>query len=218
MNADIKPTTTLDEISNLIFDLGESIPEGDYLKLMNYTKDLFNEMSKLKDKAKTPDITTTFKVNYLLKHDERLFRLRRVMKNKTSTGADALVFYQENDTFTYTHYLQVDDYMRVYADDGYKFIKITKINDKSFKYDIILIKHNGEKHIGRKSKVFRFMGKTNYERLTNRNILYYSINKQSGGGIGITKTFYDKLCLDSNGNRVDEDTYVYNEYLKISDL
>jgi hypothetical protein len=85
---------------------------------MNYTKDLFNEMSKLKDKAKTPDITTTFKINYLLKHDERLFRLRKVMKNKTSTGADALVFYHENDTLTYTHYLQVGDYMRVYDNDG----------------------------------------------------------------------------------------------------
>jgi hypothetical protein len=42
----------------------------------------------------------------------------------------------------------------------YKFIKIKKINDKSFKYDIILIRHNGEKHI-RKERVFKFMDKTN---------------------------------------------------------
>jgi hypothetical protein len=216
-NADIKPTT-LEEMNSLIFDMGETIPEGDYLKLMNYTKDLFNEMTKLKEKARTPDITTTFKTNYIVKHEEKLFRLRKIVKNKTTTGIDILVFYHEDDNLSFTHYLQVGQYMRVYENGkDYKFIKIRKINDKSFQYDIIYIRANGEKHI-RKERVFKFMDKTFYERLNTKNILYYSNNQSQSGQQGTTKILYDKLCLDSNGNRVDEENFVYNEDLKISDL
>lgn len=201
-----QPQNALQSLNGLIFDLGDTIPEGIYLEMMNHTKQIFNDMKKLKEATKTiinPMETIEGRVNYTLNGEDKLFKLRRVVKDRYE-GEDILKFYQEDSLLFNIRSLKLYQLMRIYENgNDYKFIRITKINEKSFKYDIIKIYCNGSITI-RKNKILKFREGEFVEDLRRKNILFYDTPNMR------TSRLYSKL---TEGRAEGE--FIEEQYLRI---
>jgi hypothetical protein len=205
--------TPLEALNGLIFDMyldNTQFKEGDYLKLMNYTKEIFNEMKKIKEQQQPEqqpinrnnilsNLTLNEKVDNIVYRDDKLFTLRRITREKTQAGIEYIRLFDEG-LFMAQKTLKVGEILRLYeSGTGYKFIRLTKINEMSIKYNIMY--YDGNKYIKR-NNTLKFKDKDFYENFISKNILIYNHSN------GLSSSIYAKL--------MDNDDLEENDNLKIT--
>jgi hypothetical protein len=191
----------LEKISGIIFDLGNDgkIPEGDYLNLMNSMKKLYDEMKKpvaqpqpqIRVYRPAPPIEWEYNEdtnqviingdmpNYhrviMTRHYEtKLYILRRI-EMEIVEGNRKLFFKEKGLSLVRRGLLNMT--LRVFSvGKTYKFMTITKINDKSIKYCIKYITHDGKGRINRNCKLTFKNGEyyENFCEYATKQILIYN--------------------------------------------
>jgi hypothetical protein len=173
---------------------------------MNNSKKLFEGINKLKEDRKRGLqnfnlVNVEQKANFIINHEDKIFKLRRIVKD-IHEGDDIIKFYEENDTLFHIRSLKINQVLRVYErGNDFKFIRITKINKKSFKYDIIKICENRVVIIA-KDKVLKFKDGEYYEDLTRKNILFYNTSNLT------TQRIFNKLT--------EGEEFIPHQYLQIT--
>ena len=126
-------TVALTEINASIFEIGETIPEGVYLSMMNNSKKIFDAIGKIKKPHQ--NMTITEKCQYIIMREDKVFKLRRITKEHDEQG-DYINLW-ETQTFISVESLKVGQLLRIFETrNEYKFLMLTKINGMSIKYDI----------------------------------------------------------------------------------
>lgn len=172
INAEQPPNAlniALSEINASIFEIGESIPEGVYLSMMNNSKKIFDEISKIKQPS-LRNLTITEKCQYIMNKEDKIYKLRRITKENNNEG-DYITLW-ETQTFISVRSIKVGQLLRIFETrHQYKFLMLTKINGMSIKYDIYKFSDGGC-HIKR-NNTLKFKDKDYYENLLEKNILFY---------------------------------------------
>ena len=171
--------TPLEKISGIIFDLGNDgkIPEGDYLNLMNSMKKLYDDMKKpvvqpqIRVVYPHPQINWEYNENtdqvfingdmpnyhrvvMTRFYESKLYVLRRIEMVANNMGGDRKLFFLENMFLSTVRSGKLNMILRVFSrGKSYKFMKITKINEKSIKYDILYITHHNQGRIKKDCKL-----------------------------------------------------------------
>ena len=196
--------TPLEKISGIIFDLGNDgkIPEGDYLNLMNSMKKLYDDMQKRpaiqqpQNRVHRPAIPINWEYdelenrvivngdmpNYhrviMTRHYEtKLYILRRIQMEANLNGGDRKIFFLEKNDLSTVRSGKLNMIIRVFsAGNTYKFMKITKINTKSIKYDILYINANNQGRIKKDCKLSFKNGEyfENFSEYATKQILIYN--------------------------------------------
>lgn len=193
----------LSEINASIFEIGETIPNGVYLSMMDNSKKIFDEINKIKQPPIRLNFTIDEKTNYILNKEDKILRLRRITKENDGEG-EYLRLWEEEQQFMSVKTLRINQIIRIFeTKNKYKFVRITKINEMSFKYDILEFEGN-EKRI-RKNNTLKFKDKTYYENFENRNILFYN------EGHATTTSLFSKISIIFN-----ENLEIVNDNLKIT--
>ena len=110
----------LENLNGLIFELSEKIPNGDYLKLMNYTKKIYDEMKKNEILISNRNPNTQL-LSYIWFYDDI-----------GDTDKISFMNIEEKHFF-----LKVDDCIRLISNGtNNKYIKIVKINKHSIIYNL----------------------------------------------------------------------------------
>lgn len=185
-NAELSP---LEKLNGLIFDLGDTLPEGVYLEMMNHTKKIFEEMQNKKTKIYTiPQIqqqrsrvlnslTVEERIENMMIRDDKIFTLRRITQdieqNNDEVENKYISLYEKNNTLIPAKQLRAGNIMRIYENgNDYKFLKLIKINAMSIKYDILY--YDGNNIYIKKDNKLKFKDATFYENLENKKILFYN--------------------------------------------
>ena len=208
--------TALEALNGLIFNMyldNQQFKEGDYLKLMDYTKKIYDEMKQIKEQQQPQqplqpqlminnnEITT---INYIIHREPKLYTLRRITREQTDEGTNYIRLYEDNNLLVAERIMKKGDILRVYSQgQDYKFIKLDKINEKSIKYHIF--HYNGQDGLRYKKDniTLKFKDGVYYEDLTTKKILFYNLS--------------NSVCY-SLYNRLNDDNQLVNENLRISDL
>jgi len=173
---EVEPTP-LEKISGLIFDIADKIPNGVYLELMNNTKKLFDEKEKVKHRSFDFNIMTIEDKAMMIKNEDKLCILGRIKRKEVDELNIVIRFYEKDDLLFPVRAGFVGIYIRLFtAGRGYKFMKITKINMKSIKYDILFITAGNNTKI-KKNNTLKFKDGKYYEDLSSyktKQILIYS--------------------------------------------
>jgi hypothetical protein len=173
---EVEPTP-LEKISGLIFDIADKIPNGVYLELMNNTKKLFDEKEKVKHRSFDFNIMTIEDKAMMIKNEDKLCILGRVKREEVDELNIGIRFYEKDDLLFPVRAGFVGIFIRLFtAGRGYKFMKITKINMKSIKYDILFITAGNNTKI-KKNNTLKFKDGKYYEDLSSyktKQILFYS--------------------------------------------
>jgi hypothetical protein len=202
--------TALESLNGLIFDMyldNTQFKEGDYLKLMNYTKEIFNDMKKIKEKQQPEqqpinrnnilnNLTLNEKVDNIIYREDKIFTLRRITREQTPTGVYYIRLFDEG-LFMAQKTLRVGEILRIYESGTgvYKFIRLTKINEMSIKYNIMY--YDGHTHIKR-NNTLKFKDKDFYENFTSKNILIYN------SSYALISSLYAKL-IDNGDEEYEKD-------------
>ena len=137
-NADAN-TSSLEKLSGLIFDLGEKIPEGVYLEMMDHTKKIYEEvqqLQKLSEKKKQLINDDNDVITMVVNYEHKIWVLKNIEISSSNKG----VFVSFNNSFGTLRYGKVGMFIRLFSGgESFKFMRITKINSKSIQYDIIEI-------------------------------------------------------------------------------
>lgn len=144
-NAELSP---LQKLNGLIFDLGDTIPEGVYLEMMNQTKKIYDEMKEKIKIYTVPQRTISQRINDIINKEDKTYFLRRIKKDINNEGESILKIYGNDNLLIQARDLKIGSILRLHAFYcDYKFMIIKKINEKSFKYDLVKIT-NGADTIG----------------------------------------------------------------------
>jgi hypothetical protein len=173
-NAENAENSPIQKLNGLIFDLGDTIPEGIYLEMMNHTKQIYEELKK---KTRPLNLggarTIPDRIDDIINKEDKNYFLRRIIKDTRENEAILKVYGNDNLLF-HKKELRKNSLLRLHAfDDDYKFMRITKINEKSFKFDLIKISR-GEISIT-KDKVLKIKDGEYLEDLRNKNIIFYDL-------------------------------------------
>jgi hypothetical protein len=182
-NANQKLTDALGEVNASIFEIGDTIPEGIYLSMMNNTKKIFDQVEILRKKT-TTNInviryaygSTAEQVNHILNAENKVYHLRRMERVIDPNNQETLLkIYEGNAQLPLCmKILRVNDLLRIFdTGNRYKFIRIKKINEKSIKYDIIYKHNDGHVKIDRGNALVTKSGEY-FEDLTTKNIYFYN--------------------------------------------
>jgi hypothetical protein len=212
MNAG-QPQNTLSiamsEINASIFEIGESIPEGVYLDMMNNSKKLFDEVKILEDKNKIMEekikdrgvMSIAEKVEYTQFYEENICKLDTV--NIGCDGEELYAdFYEKDGSEIFTR--REGDYIRIYGGAGnYKIMVIDKINKNSIIYRVYKKEVYGTFSVNSKVRLTVQHGE-NRISLGGKNILIYHSSED------FVEALYEKVMVAEEGYEM-----VYNELLKI---
>jgi hypothetical protein len=178
----------LESLNGLIFENGEKMENGLYLELMNLSRKIYEDFEQMKKQK--------FK-----KDDYLVYKLRRITREQKTNGEFYLRFYESNNLLIARECLEVNDYMRIFSEgDSYKFIKIVKINEKSFKYDLFFVKPNGARYVKR-GIILKFRDRDYYENLEDKNILFYEMTQHKTYDL-----FSDKFLYNDQMGNVEDTT------------
>jgi hypothetical protein len=166
----------LNEINASIFELGETIPEGIYLSMMNNSKKIYDEIKKVKNRSFNFNIMTIEDKARMIKNEDKLYILRRIQRDQVDSFNFGVRFFEKYDLLFPVRDGFTGIYIRLFSSGGsYKFMKITKINSKSIKYDILFITAGHNTKI-KKNNTLKFKEGDFYEDLsdyTTKQILIY---------------------------------------------
>ena len=172
-NAELSP---LEKLNSLIFDLGDTIPEGVYLEMMNHTKKLYDDMNKIKNRSLNFNIMTIEDKAMMIKNEDKLYILRRIQRREFEDLNIGVRFYEKDDLLFPIREGFKGIVIRLFsAGNTYKFMKITKINIKSIKYDILYITEGRQPRIKKDNKL-KFQNGDYYDNLSSystKQILIY---------------------------------------------
>jgi hypothetical protein len=172
-NAELSP---LEKLNSLIFDLGDTIPEGVYLEMMNHTKKLYDDMNKIKNRSLNFNIMTIEDKAMMIKNEDKLYILRRIQRREFEDLNIGVRFYEKDDLLFPIREGFKGTVIRLFsAGNTYKFMKITKINIKSIKYDILYITEGRQPRIKKDNKL-KFQNGDYYDNLSSystKQILIY---------------------------------------------
>ena len=172
-NAELSP---LEKLNSLIFDLGDTIPEGIYLEMMNHTKKLYDDMNKIKNRSLNFNIMTIEDKAMMIKNEDKLYILRRIQRREFEDLNIGVRFYEKDDLLFPIREGFKGIVIRLFsAGNTYKFMKITKINIKSIKYDILYITEGRQPRIKKDNKL-KFQNGDYYDNLSSystKQILIY---------------------------------------------
>jgi hypothetical protein len=161
----------------LIFDLGDTIPEGIYLEMMNHTKTIYDELKKKIKIYTIPQRTINQRVRIIKNEEDKLYILRRIMRRGLEDGNISLSFYEKNDLlFPIRSGFRGVSIRLFSAGNTYKFMCVSKINIKSIKYDILYITEGREPRI-KKNNTLKFKDGDYYDALScysTKQILFYN--------------------------------------------
>lgn len=147
---------SLENLNGLIFELSEKIPEGDYLNLMNYSKKIYDAMTKNEviNYNKNPN-------SYLLNHI-------RFYDNINET-AKILV----SDIFNTGFFFRVNDCIRLLSNGkNKKYMKIIKINKHSIIYNLYIYSHSANSFYKRENIKLVFSKGQYSENFTDKKIYF----------------------------------------------
>jgi hypothetical protein len=208
-NAENAENSPIQKLNGLIFDLGDTIPEGVYLEMMNHTKQIYEELKK---KTRPLNLggarTIPERIDDIINKEDKNYFLRRITKdtrdNDDGTSDTILKVYGDDNLLFHKKELRKNSLLRVHAfDNDYKFMRITKINEKSFKFDLIKISR-GTISIT-KDKVLKIKDGEYLEDLRNKNIIFYDL-----GDITI-RALYNRLINGKPENEFLEINMSLNE-------
>lgn len=174
-NAELSP---LEKLNGLIFDLGDTIPEGVYLEMMNHTKTIYEELKKKIKIYTIPQRTINERVRNIRNNEDKIYKLRRIIAREAEDSNISLLSFYEKDNLLLpirTGYNGTS--IRLFsAGNTYKFMMISKINIKSIKYDILYITEGREPRIKR-NNTLKFKDGDYYNDLSSyatKRILFYN--------------------------------------------
>jgi hypothetical protein len=201
-------SVALSEINASIFEMGDSIPNGVYLEMMNNSKKVFDEVEileesnkKMKEKIENRGgMTIGEKVNYIIGFEDKMSKLDYIIVGTDGNGEKYVHFYNRDNEIICER--RIGDYIRVFESGcNYKFMRIEKINKSSIVYSVF------------KKLVFgRFFKNENISlkvtgTLRGRNILIYESSKL------LTEVLFNTFDrIEDNG---DEGEMVEDKFLKI---
>ena len=173
--------TPLEALNGLIFNMyldNQQFKEGDYLKLMDYTKKIYDELKK-KEKNISLNIGVSIpeRVRMIRNKEDKLYILRRIRSRELEDSNISLSFYEKDDLLLpiRTGFRGVS--IRLFsAGNTYKFMCVSKINIKSIKYDILYITEGRQTRI-KKNNTLKFKDGDYYEDLSSyktKQILIYN--------------------------------------------
>jgi hypothetical protein len=175
-NANNNEENPLEKISGLIFDIADKIPNGVYLELMNNTKKLYDDMQKVKYRPFNFDIMTIEDKARMIKNEDNLYILRRVQREEVDELNSVIRFYEKDDLLSPVRDGFVGIIIRLFSAGGsYKFMRITKINEKSIKYDILFMTAEHTTRIKKDCKLTFRSGEyyENFSEYATKQILFY---------------------------------------------
>jgi hypothetical protein len=206
-------SVALSEINASIFEIGDSIPNGVYLEMMNNSKKVFDEVKileesnkKMKEKIENrSSMTINEKVSYIIGYEDIISKLDYIRVGTDDEGKYANFYDRENSLIICR---RIGDYIRVYESGGnYKFMRIDKINKSSIVYSvfrkIIFGRYYKNENVSLKIK----NGKYHTSPLGSRNILLYVSSKN------LAKILFDRFNIIEDNE--DDDEMVEDKYLKI---
>lgn len=197
MNAEQPNTlqTALSELNTSIFEIGDAIPEGVYLQMMNNSKKVFDEVEKMKKGSK--NMTIKDKIEYTLFIEDGIYKIDSIISGVNSNGTKFINFYGGEDGGALFS-RKVGDYIRVFMNgDGYKFLRIDKINKNSIVYTVYKIILYGNMKTNENNLIIK-KGDNIVLNLRSRNILLY------GGEELLARQLYDNLIWYNSGTIEDK--------------
>jgi hypothetical protein len=187
--------TPLEKISGIIFDLGSDgkIPEGDYLNLMNHMKKLYEDMQKpvIRTNIVTQtvyrpapsvngEMTQPDRVRMTRHYESKLYLLRRIDLQMID-GMRTLTFHDQYLDLVRNNLIVGFVVRLLSTGKSYKFMKITKINGKSIKYDIMHITSGRFPSMKKNNKLsFRKDNiHENFSTFVTKQILFYDTSNNA---------------------------------------
>lgn len=204
-------SVALSEINSCIFEIGEVIPNGIYLEMMNNSKKVFDEIKileedneKMKEKIENRgSMTITEKVKYITCNEDNMSKLDYV-KVGTDDDGKYIDFYERDGSLIICR--RIGDYIRIFESGGnYKFMRIDKINKNSIVYSVFRKVVYGRYYKNLNVSLIVKTGEHHIKALRSRNILIYDSSKI------LTKALFNKVCFIEN----NEDEIEGNKFLKI---
>jgi hypothetical protein len=166
-------SVALSEINSSIFEIGDVIPNGIYLEMMNNSKKIFDEVNKLEKKIKNNINSVDDKVRYIRYTEDSLNKVSYIISGKDENNGYRrfINFYDMDDSVIMSSF--EGNYIRLFESGGnYKFMRIDKINDNSIIYSVFRKEMYGTlyKHLNRKLIIKKGNHTTT---MRARNILIY---------------------------------------------
>jgi hypothetical protein len=201
-------SVALSEINASIFEIGEVIPNGVYLEMMNNSKKVFDEVKileesnkKMKEKIENrSSMTIEEKVKYIIGSEDSMSKLDYIKVGTDDEGKYA-DFYDREGSLIICR--RIGDYIRVFESGGnYKFMKIEKINKCSIVYSVFkkLVFGRYFKNLNVCLTVRNGNMATTFR---SRNILIYDSSKI------LTKTLFNRVCfIENNEDEIEEDKFL----------
>jgi hypothetical protein len=201
-------SVALSEINASIFEIGEVIPNGVYLEMMNNSKKVFDEVKileesnkKMKEKIENrSNMTINEKVNYIIGYEDSMSKLGYIEVGTDDEGKYA-DFFDVGEGIIIRR--RIGDYIRVFeSGSDYKFMKIEKINKCSIVYSVFRKLVYGRYY---KNENVSLKFRSGNMRITfrSRNILIYDSSKI------LTKTLFDRVCIiEDNEDEIEDDKFL----------
>jgi len=201
-------SVALSEINASIFEIGEVIPNGVYLEMMNNSKKVFDEVKileesnkKMKEKIENRgNMTINEKVNYIIGYEDSMSKLGYIEVGTDDEGKYA-DFFDVGEGIIIRR--RIGDYIRVFeSGSDYKFMKIEKINKCSIVYSVFRKLVYGRYY---KNENVSLKFRSGNMRITfrSRNILIYDSSKI------LTKTLFDRVCIiEDNEDEIEDDKFL----------
>jgi hypothetical protein len=202
-------SVALSEINASIFEIGEVIPNGVYLEMMNNSKKVFDEVKILEESNKEmkekienrSSMTIKEKVDYIIGYEDSMYKLDYIEVGRDYEGKYANFCNREDNLFLCRR--RIGDYIRVFESGGdYKFMRIEKINKSSIVYSVFKKLVFGRYY--KNENVSLKIRNGNMEtRLRGKNILIYDSRKL------LTKVLFDRVCFIEDGyDEIEEDKFL----------
>lgn len=192
-------SVALSAINASIFEIGDVIPEGVYLEMMNNSKKVFDEVKILEEKV-NKNMTIEDKLNYIQYKEDSISKLDYI-KVGTDDEGKYIDFYDREGSIIICR--RIGDYIRIFESAGnYKFMRIEKINNSSIIYSVFrkVVYGRYYKNLNVSLKVKN----GDYETiLRGRNILLYDSSRT------LTSALFNRVCfIENNEDENEEDKFL----------
>jgi hypothetical protein len=201
-------SVALSEINASIFEIGEVIPNGVYLEMMNNSKKVFDEVKileesnkKMKEKIENrSSMTINEKVNYIIGSEDSMSKLDYIKVGTDDDGKYADFYDRFNQDIICR---RIGDYIRIFESGGdYKFMRIEKINKSSIVYTVFRKVVYG-RYYRNENVSLKVKNCDTETTLRSRNILIYDSSKL------LTKALFDRVCfIENNEDEIEEDKFL----------